>query len=89
MGKAVISTTIGAEGLPVRPGLDIVIADDPQRFADSTIQLLRDPIRRAELGRAARELVEQSYSWDEVVRPFETVLEMLAVGGRESLRVPE
>jgi polysaccharide biosynthesis protein PslH len=89
MGKAVISTTIGAEGLPVRPGIDIVIADDPQRFADSTIQLLREPIRRAELGRAARELVEQSYSWDEVVRPFETVLEMLAVRGKESLRVPE
>jgi polysaccharide biosynthesis protein PslH len=87
MGKAVISTTIGAEGLPVHPGKDIVIADDPQTFADSTIQLLRDPLRRAELGRAARELVEQNYSWDVVVQPFETVLKMLAGEERNSMDV--
>jgi polysaccharide biosynthesis protein PslH len=85
MGKAVISTTIGAEGLPVRPGQDIVIADDPEEFADMTVRLLKDPIRRAELGRVARELVEQSYSWDAVVQPFETVLKMLAAEEGKSM----
>jgi sugar transferase (PEP-CTERM/EpsH1 system associated) len=78
MGKAVVSTTIGAEGLPVHPGQDIVIADDPDDFADKTINLLKDPFRRAELGRAARELVEQKYSWDSVIQPFETVLQSIA-----------
>jgi sugar transferase (PEP-CTERM/EpsH1 system associated) len=78
MGKAIISTTIGAEGLPVHPGQDIAISDDPDKFADTTINLLRDPNRRAQLGRAAHELVHQSYSWDAVVQPFEAVLKRLA-----------
>jgi sugar transferase (PEP-CTERM/EpsH1 system associated) len=77
MGKAVVSTTIGAEGLPVHPGQDILISDDPDEFADTTIRLLGDPPRVQELGRAARELVEQTYSWDAVVQPFEKVLNML------------
>jgi polysaccharide biosynthesis protein PslH len=78
MGKAVVSTTIGAEGLPVRSGQDLLIADDPEDFANTTIKLLRDPIRRAEIGRTARELVDRSYSWDAVVQPFEAVLKRLA-----------
>lgn len=77
MGKAVVSTRIGAEGLPVHPGQDILIADDPEEFADTTIRLLRDPARREELGRTARELVNKTYSWDAAVQPFETVLNML------------
>jgi sugar transferase (PEP-CTERM/EpsH1 system associated) len=84
MGKTIVSTTIGAEGLPVRSGRDILIADDPEDFAKSTIKLLRDPIRRAEIGRAARELVERSFSWDAVVQPFEVVLKRLAVEEREA-----
>ena len=59
---------------PLHPGHDILIADDPAEFADETIQPLRAPTRRAELGRTARELVERTYSWDAVVQPFETVL---------------
>lgn len=78
MGKAIVSTTLGAEGLPVRPGHDIAIADGPREFANATIDLLRDPVRRAEIARAARELVEHSYSWDAVVQPFEAVLKTLA-----------
>jgi polysaccharide biosynthesis protein PslH len=77
MGKAVVSTTIGAEGLPVHPGQDILITDDPEEFADTTIRLLGDPVRCEELGRTARELVSRSYSWDAVVQPFEAVLNKL------------
>jgi glycosyltransferase involved in cell wall biosynthesis len=84
MGKAVVSTTIGAEGLPVHPGQDILIADDPGEFADTTIRLLGDPGRREELGRTARELVTRTYSWDAVVQPFENVLKTL-VGGEKQL----
>jgi glycosyltransferase involved in cell wall biosynthesis len=57
--------------------VDILIADDPEEFADTTIRLLGNPVRREELGRPARELVNRTYSWDAVVQPFETVLNML------------
>jgi glycosyltransferase involved in cell wall biosynthesis len=66
MGKAVVSTSIGAEGLPVAQGKDIVLADNPKEFAAQTVSLLRDAARRRELGGAARRLVEQNYSWNAV-----------------------
>jgi polysaccharide biosynthesis protein PslH len=50
MGKAVVSTTVGAEGLAVTPGRDVAIADRPDEFARSVIALLRDPARRHALG---------------------------------------
>jgi glycosyltransferase involved in cell wall biosynthesis len=85
MGKAIVSTTIGAEGLPVHPGQDILIVDDPEQFADTTIRLLGDSVQREELGRAARELVNRTYSWDAVVQPFETVLNTLVGEEKESV----
>jgi glycosyltransferase involved in cell wall biosynthesis len=85
LGKAVVSTTLGAEGLPVHPGQHILIADDPEEFADTTIDLLRDPTQREELGQTARELVNRTYSWDAVVQPFETVLNMLVSEQTESV----
>ncbi|HTQ96823.1 MAG TPA: glycosyltransferase family 4 protein [Candidatus Acidoferrum sp.] len=77
MGKAVVSTTIGAEGLPLNPGMDVVIADQPQEFADATVALLKDPSRRLQMGRAARALVETQFSWESVVQPFNRVLESI------------
>jgi len=77
MGKAVVSTTMGAEGLPVRHGENIILADDPADFARQVVQLLRDPPRRAQLGRAARKLVEENYGWPSVAARFEQI--MLAV----------
>ena len=71
MGKAVVSTTIGAEGLPLVPGVHFVRADDPGDFARAVLALLRDPTRRKTLGVAGRQLLEQRYSWPEVVHEFE------------------
>ena len=71
MGKAVVSSTVGAEGLPLTPGTHFVQADDPAQFADSVVALLRDPARRRALGSAGRSLVEQRYSWSHVAREFE------------------
>lgn len=85
MGKAVVSTTIGAEGLPVRHGENILIADTPDEFAGAVVELLRDSVRRTSLGQAARELVVRGHSWDSVGRHFESVLETFArMGGRPS-----
>jgi sugar transferase (PEP-CTERM/EpsH1 system associated) len=74
MGKAVVSTTMGAEGLPVRHGENIVLADDPADFARQVVQLLRDPQRRAQLGRAARQLVEENYGWPSVAAHFDQII---------------
>ncbi|HET9268780.1 MAG TPA: glycosyltransferase family 4 protein [Vicinamibacterales bacterium] len=71
MGKAVVSTTVGAEGLAVTPGRDIVIANQPDEFAGSVVALLRDPARRRALGRAGRVLVQRRYSWEHVSGEFE------------------
>ncbi len=74
MAKAVVSTTVGAEGLPVTHGRDVLLADDPRTFADAVISLLRDPARRVQLERAARDLVVAHYDWAAVAGQLEQAL---------------
>ena len=62
-GKAIVSTSIGCEGLDVVAGLHLLVADTPADFARTTIELLADPARRAELGEAARARVSERYAW--------------------------
>ena len=71
MGKAVVSTGIGAEGLPLVPGEHFIQADCPEEFARAVANLLVDAPRRRELGRNGRELVEKHHSWSEAARVFE------------------
>jgi len=71
MGKPVVSTTIGAEGLGVTPGRHIEIADGAEGFADAVTALLLDPARLARLGAAGRRLVEEQYAWPRVAALFE------------------
>ena len=81
MSRAVVSTTIGAEGLPVTSGRDIVIADEPALFAESVVRLIRDADTRHRIESAARQLVVGRYDWAAVSRDFE---EALAVARGES-----
>lgn len=62
--RAVVSTTIGAEGLPATNGTDILIADSPTQQIDAIEKLLASPSLRAEIGRAGRSLFERSLSWE-------------------------
>jgi sugar transferase (PEP-CTERM/EpsH1 system associated) len=71
MAKAVVSTGIGAEGLPLAPGRHFLQADDPAAFAEAVTSLLRDSARRRAIGAAGRRLVEERYSWSKVVDEFE------------------
>lgn len=75
MGKAVVSTTIGAEGLPLISGRHFLRADGPEEFASATVSLLRDAAKRRALGAAGRRLVEERYSWAQVAREFEAQCE--------------
>jgi glycosyltransferase involved in cell wall biosynthesis len=62
MGKAIVSTTLGAEGLNFVDGTEILLADPPPAFSAAAAGLLSDPARRRLLGRAARRRVEQLHS---------------------------
>jgi polysaccharide biosynthesis protein PslH len=61
-GKTVVSTTLGAEGLDLEPGREIVVADEPAEFARSVVHLLRNSELRRQLAHAARAAVVQRYS---------------------------
>jgi len=78
MGKAIVSTTIGAEGLPVTDGKEILIADSPESFARAVVSLLCQPEQRRQLGLSARRLVQQKYSWSMVSDLFDEVLRRVA-----------
>jgi glycosyltransferase involved in cell wall biosynthesis len=67
-GKAVVSTSIGAEGIDVTPGENIVIADDAAAFSSAIESLLRDPARAHAIGEAARKLTATRYSTETLVR---------------------
>jgi len=87
MEKAIVSTTIGAEGLPVHPEEHLLIADEPAEFAKSTLALLRDVERRRSMGISARELVVRNYSWRMVAKQFaDTLAEVVAKSGRSATK---
>jgi len=71
--RAVVSTTVGAEGLDVHHGHDIVLADDPKSFAQALIMLLRDRQLRARYEKAAAETAAR-YDWPTVGERFSEVL---------------
>lgn len=63
LGRAVVTTSIGCEGLAVNDGTHLMIADSPNDFAGRVVRVLREPALRTELIRNARELVEHRYDW--------------------------
>jgi len=64
MARPVVSTSIGAEGIAVTHGQDILLADSAPDFARCAVDLLRDPELRARLGQSGCRLVEENYSWE-------------------------
>ncbi len=70
MGKAVVSTRIGIEGLPVRDGDNVVLADSPEDFAAAVARLLKDKAERDRIGQNARAFVEGNVSWGRAADAF-------------------
>lgn len=70
MGKAVVSTTVGAEGLEAVDGDNILIRNDPKDFAEAVLAVLDDATLRRRIGDRGRATVERCYSWDVVSRPM-------------------
>jgi glycosyltransferase involved in cell wall biosynthesis len=81
MGKAIVSTAIGAEGLDVHPGNDIIFSEKPEDFACQIVGLLNDEAARERLGRAAMQTAGK-YDWSVIADQFEKVLRGLCGGHR-------
>lgn len=64
MGKAVVATPAGYEGIIASPGEDLLVCSDPEGFARAVIELLGDPAQRDAFGQNARRAMERTYHWD-------------------------
>ena len=97
MRKAIVSTRVGAEGLPVTDGKDIVFADSAEDFARETVRRRGDADERRRLGDAGRELVVDSYTWETAAAVFARTCESVArsrsgsepAGDEEAVRTGE
>lgn len=76
-GIPVVSTTLGAEGIPVTTGKDILIADEPKLFAESIIKLLKAPTLANKMGENLKKLVNAKYSVASLVEEGRLILEYL------------
>src|SRR5262249_20204722 len=75
MAKAVVSTPIGAEGLPFHNGREIQIAEGPEQFAAAVVELLNNIPLRKSIASAARNEVTNNHGWEAVVDRVERILE--------------
>lgn len=65
-GKPIITTSIGAEGIPYKNGTDLIIADTPQEFADAVIKLLTNETLKTDLQKNARDLAENCFDYRKI-----------------------
>jgi polysaccharide biosynthesis protein PslH len=90
--KAVVSTTVGAEGLDVHHGCDIMLADDPRSFAQAVIMFLKDHQLRRRFEKAAAETAAR-YDWPAIGERFSEILQsvtenkVLATRGGSGIRI--
>ena len=86
MGKPVVSTAVGCQGLEAVDGENILVRDDPREFAEAIRRLAGDPLLRRRLGENGRRTVEEVYSWDVVGRDMVCAYRRLLE--REGNRLP-
>lgn len=73
MQKRVLSTSIGAEGLAVQDGENVLLRDGADQFATTAIEMLKEPQKFDSLGQAGRDLVMKQYTWDAIARDMDNV----------------
>ena len=78
----IVSTTIGIEGLPVRHDAELLVADEPDAFADAVVRLLREPALGARLATNAATRVRAEFGWREVASRFAGICGTLRAGRR-------
>lgn len=84
LGKAIVTTTVGSEGIDLRAGESAIYADDAPCFADAVVALLDDRAQRERLGAAARLVAEQHYGWDSIGRGLVSRYDALLASRQEA-----
>ena len=84
MEKAIVSTSIGAEGLPVTNSEEIVLADTPETFAGNVVKLLLDQGLADQIGQRAAARVRREFGWDTVADDFAAICERATVSRKEA-----
>lgn len=79
-GKPVVSTTVGAEGLNLEDGKEIILADDPKDFSCAVVSLLNDPTRCAAISQMSRLAVTARYSLLALKKSLDSAISRLSVG---------
>jgi sugar transferase (PEP-CTERM/EpsH1 system associated) len=87
MEKPIVSTSVGAEGLPVTDGEEILLADTPESFADAVVGLLRQQDRAGEIGKRAAVKVREQFGWDAVADSFAAICERATSLSHGSTRI--
>jgi len=75
MELPMVSTKIGAEGLPVEDGEEILLRDTPQEFADAVVKLLKDKSLAEKIGSQAAKTVREKFGWQTVSEQFAELCE--------------
>ena len=83
LGRPVVSTTVGVEGLAVVPGQHLLVADDAEGFAAAVLRLLDEPALGTQLTSAARALLQERFSWSQIAAQFEAICGKAAEGVKE------
>lgn len=76
-GTPVVSTQLGAEGLPVTHGIHILLADDPSDFAEQVLRVIRDSSLKQELTSNLGHLIEKNYSIDSLAQQGKLIIKYL------------
>ncbi|HET9784491.1 MAG TPA: glycosyltransferase family 4 protein, partial [Terriglobales bacterium] len=84
MDKAVVATTVGAEGLQAVSGAHLLLADTPESFARASVHLLQAPAQAQRLGRDGGRWAREHYNWDDCARALEAAWR----GSLDPLRFP-
>lgn len=87
LGAPMVSTSVGAEGLGLLDGRELLIADESQPFADAVLRLIGDPGLRQRLSQQARDAAVQRFSWEAVGATLTDIYESLvpsAAAGRDT-----
>ena len=74
LGRAVVSTSMGSESVDAEPGQHFRLADDPKKFADEILELIKKPEESRKLGDRARQFVAEKYTWGGVEKEWRNVL---------------
>jgi sugar transferase (PEP-CTERM/EpsH1 system associated) len=74
MGKAVVTSPAGLEGIDAEPGRDLLLADRPDHFIASLMAVIEDPELAGTIGDQARRHILEAYDWQDKLRAFQTLL---------------